>query len=274
MGIPNRQIGWGTEENLLWQIAGQISRINKIAGNIQSSPTQLVSTGLQANYDASDPLSFYTSVNYTPWRNISPLIGPFTVNTGNLNKIGSPTFSSNPNFLTFNGTNQGYAYSAYPVTPFESEASYGCWFKTTSTATGGSLFSNSPTILYIEGTSDYKAAINFSNGRVGIGSVGDFPYGYYLQYTTNTYNDGQWHYVVFTYNSGGDNIKLYVDGVLQFTAIDKILLGNSNYGISLALGFNAGTWFAGSIAVAQGYSIELTAAQVLQNYNALKDRYI
>lgn len=269
MAIPSRQIGWGTEENLLWQIAGQISRINKIAANIQPPPP-LITTGLQANYDANDPLSFYTSVNYTPWRNTSTL-----VNTGNLNKSGSPTFSSNPNSLTFNGTNQGYVYSTYPVSAPSGVGSYGCWFKTTSTATGGSFFYNSPVILYIEGTdNDYLATISFSNGRVGIGGGGVSPYPYYLEYTTNTYNDGQWHYAVITYNTSGDNVKLYVDGVLQLTATNALLLGNANYGISLANAFgNAGTWWAGSIAVAQGYNIELTAAQVLQNYNALKDRY-
>jgi hypothetical protein len=273
MGIPNRQIGWGTEENLLWQIAGQISRINKIAANIQP-PTQLVTTGLQANYDASDPLSFYTSVDYTPWRNIATLIGPFTA-IANLNKIGSPTFSSNPNFLTFNGTNQGYSFSAYVVNGLAGVGSYGCWFKTTSTATGGSNFNDSPVIFTITGN-DYDATLNFSNGRVGIGGADSDGNPTYLQYTTNTYNDGQWHYAVITYNTYGDNMKLYVDGVLQIDAVGTdITLGAVNFNFYLANFFStSGTWWAGSIAVAQGYSIELTAEQVLQNYNALKDRYI
>ena len=273
MAIPNRQIGWGTEENLTWQIAGQISRINKIAANIQPPPP-LVYTGLNANYDASDPLSFYTSVNYTPWRNTATLIGPFTP-LGNLNKVGSPTFSSSPNFLTFNGTNQGYSPDSFPVNGGTTVGSYGCWFKTTSTATGGSFFYNSPVILAAKDTSGYVTTLNFSNGRVGIGGASTES-GTYLQYTTNTYNDGNWHYAVITYNSYGTNLKLYVDGVLQIDAVGTVIvLGGGGYGVNLAnYGSYSATWWAGSIAVAQAYAIELTAAQVLQNYNALKDLYI
>jgi len=33
MAIPSRQIGWGTEENLLWQISKQLEAINGVAYN-------------------------------------------------------------------------------------------------------------------------------------------------------------------------------------------------------------------------------------------------
>ena len=34
MSIPNRQIGWGTEENLLWQISKQLDYLTKVTSNI------------------------------------------------------------------------------------------------------------------------------------------------------------------------------------------------------------------------------------------------
>ena len=37
MAIPSRQIGWGTESNLLWQIAKQLELINKVSGSFAST---------------------------------------------------------------------------------------------------------------------------------------------------------------------------------------------------------------------------------------------
>lgn len=39
MAIPSRQIGWGTEENLLWQISKQLEYLIKVTGNIGSTTT-------------------------------------------------------------------------------------------------------------------------------------------------------------------------------------------------------------------------------------------
>ena len=36
MGIPSRQIGWGTEENLLWQISKQLEQLTKVTYNSQN----------------------------------------------------------------------------------------------------------------------------------------------------------------------------------------------------------------------------------------------
>ena len=34
MAIPSRQIGWGTEENLLWEVSKQLDQLTKVTGNI------------------------------------------------------------------------------------------------------------------------------------------------------------------------------------------------------------------------------------------------
>lgn len=39
MGIPNRQIGWGTEENLLWEISKQLEYLTKVTYNIGTTTT-------------------------------------------------------------------------------------------------------------------------------------------------------------------------------------------------------------------------------------------
>jgi len=38
MAIPSRQIGWGTEEKLLWQIAKQLETLTKVIYNIGQAP--------------------------------------------------------------------------------------------------------------------------------------------------------------------------------------------------------------------------------------------
>ena len=39
MAIPSRQIGWGTEENLLWQISKQLESLTRVVYNIGSPST-------------------------------------------------------------------------------------------------------------------------------------------------------------------------------------------------------------------------------------------
>ncbi len=38
MAIPSKQIGWGTEEKLLWQIAKQLETLTKVIYNIGQAP--------------------------------------------------------------------------------------------------------------------------------------------------------------------------------------------------------------------------------------------
>lgn len=38
MAIPSRQIGWGTEENLLWQISKQLETLTKVVYNLSIVP--------------------------------------------------------------------------------------------------------------------------------------------------------------------------------------------------------------------------------------------
>jgi len=38
MAIPSRQIGWGTEENLLWQISKQLEYLTKVTYTASNTP--------------------------------------------------------------------------------------------------------------------------------------------------------------------------------------------------------------------------------------------
>ena len=44
MAIPSRQIGWGTEDNLLWQISKQLERLTQVTGNAVATTSSTSTT--------------------------------------------------------------------------------------------------------------------------------------------------------------------------------------------------------------------------------------
>ena len=83
---------------------------------------------------------------------------------------------------------------------------------------------------------------------------------------------GKYYYVCVTYSSSG--VKIYVNGVLEGTS--SSLLGGVVFESNTRMGFgtiNTG-YFDGNIASTYIYNNALTAAEVLQNYNAQKNRFI
>jgi len=42
MKIPNRQIGWSQENNLLWQISKQLEQLIKVKANLTNTTTTTV----------------------------------------------------------------------------------------------------------------------------------------------------------------------------------------------------------------------------------------
>ena len=90
--------------------------------------------------------------------------------------------------------------------------------------------------------------------------------------------DDQWHYAVGMRE--GTNIHLYLDGSLvDTTAIGSYgSLDDSTYGFLIAGLYNVSNGsvfycFDGDIAVVHSYNRALTAAEVKQNYHALKGRF-
>ena len=44
MGIPNKQIGWSQESNLLWQISNQLDQLIKVTASSNTSTTTTTTT--------------------------------------------------------------------------------------------------------------------------------------------------------------------------------------------------------------------------------------
>jgi hypothetical protein len=82
--------------------------------------------------------------------------------------------------------------------------------------------------------------------------------------------DSQWHQIVGVVD--GSSMYIYVDGVLRGSKAK--VTGTTTSGQNLVIGGNhLGRYQSCRIASARCYNIALSAAQVLQNYNATKGRF-
>lgn len=94
MAIPSRQIGWGTEENLLWQISKQLEYLTGVAYN-SNNPFFTV-------YTASNPSDACQNINGTVHNIV--LIGGTTV-------CNSYSIHSQTNDFANNGGDVIYVHS-------------------------------------------------------------------------------------------------------------------------------------------------------------------
>ena len=100
-----------------------------------------------------------------------------------------------------------------------------------------------------------------------------------IQYNT-TVNTSNWYHFVHTYD--GSNQKLYINTELVKTqsVTGSIIYNSNNTEITIGADYNGSGYNSGIIAVVDGkqpvariYNKALTAAEVLQNYNATKGRF-
>lgn len=86
---------------------------------------------------------------------------------------------------------------------------------------------------------------------------------------TTAWNTNQWYH--FAWTISGTSLTFYVNGVSDGTAI---LAGNIAPSSVSRIGLaNAGEYATGSIKLVQIYNRALTAAEISQNFNALRGRY-
>jgi hypothetical protein len=110
--------------------------------------------------------------------------------------------------------------------------------------------------------------------------------GVHIQATSSTVvNDEQWQHVIATYDSQRNELKLYLNGILEDTVSAPVDHGTFVYtnatgawvigsGLSLANNNEVRDGaFIGDIAEIRIYNNVLTAIQVTQNYNATKERF-
>ena len=124
------------------------------------------------------------------------------------------------------------------------------------------------------GANDVSYAIRVSGGNVRA----DFGNGTTAMNTSNyTLTTGTWVQLVYVFtNVANNNVITYVNGAQQATtthSFTSILNTSSNLYLGSYNNGEYAQWFDGRIGITRLYNAALTAAQVLQNYNANRGIY-
>ena len=228
---------------------------------------KIITNGLVLCLDAANIKSYLGSG--ATWNDLSG-----TNNTGSL--VNSPTFSSsNLGYFSFNGTTQ-YASVPYSSTlDFATALTVSLWFYS-----GTNYNNTAQTAVYLKGRTDVDnyAPLFHVNGAYAWGvqaastmATYDQPANYILSNT--------WYNLVVSHTSGS-NPNIYRNA--ELSTGHTYGLGNGTYPLITnlnPLSINADVPrgaigpFNGRIAAIHAYNRELSAAEVLQNFNALRGRF-
>jgi hypothetical protein len=219
---------------------------------------KIVTSGLVLCLDAGNSKSYVSGS--TTWFDLSR-----NNNTGSL--INGPTFSSvNGGSIVFDGTND-YAILANPSIMSGNQVSFCVWSKNLNSDSVGS-------IIWLENASGYRifqvhlpffGLVIFDAGN-GVG------YDSYDRIMVEDRITMDWQYWGFTKNVTLGTMKVYLNGVLIQTETGTTLpIATPTVGY---IGLNTGGGYQNcSVALMKFYTKELSATEMLQNYNATKRRF-
>ncbi len=218
-----------------------------------------VTDGLAFSVDAANPDSYVSGSNV--WKDQ-------TVNQNNGTLINGPTFdSADGGSIVFDGTDDYIQFPQNTAGQFTRDVmSFEAWVLLDSMA------STYP-ILVID-RSIWNGAdgieIYTQNNPPNLQMRGGGPT---VLTSTSTFALGQWHHFVFTFNSTTGQI--YINGQLDKSGTIGAVTGNSTYNMYLGNygGANVYEW-DGKMASIKIYHKVLSPSEVLQNYNALKNRFV
>jgi hypothetical protein len=227
----------------------------------------IVRDGLVLDLDAGKTASYVGSG--TTWTDLSA-----SGNNGTLQ--GSPTYSSaNGGSFILNGIDQYATIVGYKGITGTAARTSIIWFKTNVLNTAyrllgwGTASIGSKWNISLDSTT-YRARVELAGGAAVTCNSG-----------TQNVADTNWHMVAATVPANGtaNDIKIYIDGNLitdvtilsGATAINTASNADVSFGASIVDAVPG--YLNGNIAVAQIYNRALTAAEVSQNYNALKHRF-
>ena len=217
----------------------------------------IIEDGLVLCLDAGNRASYTGSG--TVWNELS--------NNMSAELVNSPTFNSQNNGF-FQFVSDDYARIPNNTLLDTQTPSVEVWIKTNATTQLGFWFE--------KGTVNSQYSLFQSNGtliwrqNVG-GSLID------LTITTSNFiNTSSWYQVVGTFTSG--RRRLYINGNLVNSDTQTGTISTNSGGMSIGAygGFSGarGYYYNGNLAICRVYNKELTPAEILQNYNATKGRFL
>jgi len=228
---------------------------------VRTIPSGIVADGLVLWLDAGTKPSYPGSG--TTWTDLSG-----NKNNGTLiNGIGFD--NANGGSLSFDGVNDYASIDNAPTLNFSSAVTISIWFFSGT---------NQATTLYLKGRTDadnynpYLKANGFYAWTGANGRAQYFPPAGFI--ASNT-----WYNITVTHTSGS-NPQIYKNGVLAtgytyFEGNGTYALGTNGNPVSINADIPRGTieTFNGKIGVLMAYARAISAAEVLQNFNAQKARF-
>ena len=224
---------------------------------------KIVTDGLVLCLDAGNRKSYVGSG--TSWVDISR-------NGNNGTLINGPTFNSdNIGSIVFDGTND---YVAIPSSSLVSgsQMTFDVWnFGISAQDSSVVYFTNASAHRLLNIHLPYSSNIIFFDAGNGSGNAGSFDR--IFKTATNAEYQG-WHYWAFTKNSVAGTMRIYRNGQLWHSGTSLTApIGAASVSGNLGGAVDLGVYHIGRIGSAKLYSRELSASEVLQNYNATKGRY-
>lgn len=222
---------------------------------------QIVKSGLVLHLDAANPKSYPGTG--TTWSDRAGNLNGGVVNNGTL--VNGPSFSSaNMGSIGFDGSND---YVDMSTSPNLTNSLTVCVFVNISLITGLNQ------VIYGPSANGSDNWISISNNRAQIyatqvSDVNNF------SITGNTVIEAnKWYHITGIVNN--NIISLYVNGVFDVaSSTQTFTVGGWNSTARIGQRATGQFPFNGRIACLQGYNRALSATEVLQNYNALKSRFI
>jgi hypothetical protein len=235
-------------------------------GRIHIATKGIVQSGLVLNLDAGASTSYPGSG--TTWSDLSS-----GGNTGTL--TNGPTYSSaNGGSIVFDGTND-YVLRTSSINTGQN-FTVSVWSKKTKSGRN-SLVANSYPYDNDVGWYFFIGGSGLSNNlTLSIGKDQSF-----VNTSPNALNDNQWYNFTGIVENGGVGIKLYINSILQTN--DATNSSISSVPISIvyttarceigSVQVSPIDYLGGNIAQVSIYNRALSAAEVSQNFNALRSRY-
>lgn len=217
----------------------------------------IIQNGLVLNLDANNPYSYGGAG--TTWYDVSGTGNNATLSSG-------PTFSSDVGGnIVYDGVDD---YSDVTISSLTTTVTLEFWVKYTN-LTANMIF----------GFLNYDIYAN--SGSLGFNTGNSDVYGLTSTQVTNLGIAGNWKHMVFVMRSdvAYTNNKIYVNGVSQtlsqVSGSEYTPSRSFNSGNGRISGWKSDTSYKlpGSIGSFRAYNRELTASEILINYNATKDRF-
>ena len=229
--------------------------------NGQDVPVSIVTTNLIFHIDAANSSSYPGSGS--TWTDIQ--------GSNNVTLYNTPTYSTDHGgIISFDGVNEGGQTTS--GTLLNAPITVDAWAKPQTTGSDGTIVGNwrqtgQVFLLWwdVGVTANFRAIYRPTPTSAVTTSESA---------TRGTVNS--WNHVSVSVDA--TNMKIYLDGTLQQTVSTGSINSPSGYRVGIAADYNGSPGATsrnlnGDIAAVKIYDRVLSASEVLQNYNALKDRF-